>query len=191
MNADELNALYQQSCDMVMPYLRLEGSVQKDPNSEEGKEALRKGMEGLETILRHNPANWPGRWMLGKAQQALNQHENAYQSFLAAHRSVLTKHDVLRELGLECLQTKRFSQAVHYCHVAIEFDPEDATLWPNMAVAKLFNGNVDEAEQWAKKALAKIPDDVPASTVLRVITEIKAGTRGIPTDFDKMCRGEE
>jgi tetratricopeptide (TPR) repeat protein len=171
--------------------LRLEGSQQSDPNSEQGKESLRKGMEGLKVIITNNPSNWPAHWMLGKAYQTLNQHEEAYKSFLAAHRNVLTKHDVLRELGLECLQTKRFSQAVHYCHVAIEFDLEDATLWPNMAVAMLFNNRLDEAEHWAKKALAKIPDDIPATTVLRIVGEIRAGTRGIPTDFDKLCRGEE
>lgn len=170
--------------------MRLEGAVQKDPNSEEGKEALRVGMEGLETVLRYNPSNWPAYWMLGKAQQAQNRHEEAYQSFRLSHRNVLTNHDVLRELGLECLHTKRFSEAVHFCHVAIEFDPDDATLWPNMAVAKLFNSNLEEAEQWAKKAIAKMPDDIPANTVLRLIGEIKAGKRSIPTDFDKLCRGE-
>lgn len=192
MDNTEINALYLESCDVVMPFLRLEGPhQQRDPNSEEGRESLRKGMDGLATVLSHSPSNWAARWMLGKAQQALNQHEEAYQSFLAAHRSVLTKHDVLRELGLECLQTKRFSQAVHFCHVAIEFDLDDTTLWPNMAVAQLFNGRLDEAEHWAKKALAKLPDDIPATTVLRIVGEVRAGTRGIPTDFNKLCRGEE
>lgn len=174
-----------------MPYLRLEGAKQNDPHSDDGKEAMRKGMQGLETVLQHHPENWSARWMLGKAQQAQNKHEEAYQSFRAAHKNVLSNRDVLRELSLECLHTKRFSEAVHYCHVAMEFDPDDSTLLPNMAVAKLFSGNVEDAERWAKKAIAKIPDDVPARAVMQLVNEIRAGKRNIPTDFNKLCKGEE
>jgi Tfp pilus assembly protein PilF len=174
-----------------MPYIRLEGAIQSDPDSDQGKQAIQKGIEGLEAVIRHTPSNWPAHWMLGKVRQAQNEHEEAYQSFLTAHRIVLTKHDVLRELGLECLHTKRFAQAVHYCHVAIEYDLEDTTLWPNMAVAKLFHGKLEEAERWANKALAKIPGDLPATMVLKRLAEIKAGTKNAPDDFDKWCRGEQ
>lgn len=191
MNATELNDLYKTSCDLIMPYLHLEGADQSDVNSEAGRDALKKGIEGLQTILKFSPASWNAGWMLGKAQQALQQHEQAYQSFLKAHRSILTNQNVMRELALECLQTKRFSQAVHYCHVAMEFDPEDFSLWPNMAVAQLFNGNILEAEQWAKKALDKIPGDEPATIVLSLVGDIKAGKRTIPTDFTLLQRGEQ
>jgi tetratricopeptide (TPR) repeat protein len=191
LNANELNALYTTSCDAIMPYLRLEGAEQCDVDSEQGKESLRKGIEGLQTVLRFSPASWNAGWMLGKAQQALQQHEQAYQSFLTAHRNILTNQNVMRELALECLQTKRFTQAVHYCHVAMEFDPEDYSLWPNMAVAQLFNGKLDEAEQWANKALAKIPGDEPATTVLAIVADVRAGKRSIPTDFSLVQRGEQ
>lgn len=175
-----------------MPYIRLEGSggtsTRMTPAIDaelpgDAREALLKGVAGLETVLKFNPENWPARWMLGKAKQALGLHEESYAAFLTAHRNVLTNQNVMRELALECLQTKRFKQAVHYCHVAMEFDPEDYTLWPNMAVAQLFNGNIDEAETWAKKSLSKIPGDEIAITILKIIGEIREGKREIPTDF--------
>ena len=189
MNDSDRNALYLASCDAMMPYLRLEGEgdeVKKDPSSEEGQQVLNASILGLQTVLEHNPQNWAARWMLGKAQQALQLHEAAYESFLKAHRNIRTNEDVMRELALECLQTKRFSQAVHFCHVAIEFEPDDFTLWSNMAMSQLFNKNIDNAETWAKKTLEKIPDDEPASVVLKLIKEIRDGTREIPTDFSDL-----
>ena len=157
----------------------------------EGRRILNASIVGLRTVLANNPNNWSARWMLGKAQQALKQHEQAYESFLEAHRDVLTNENVMRELALECLQTKRYSQAVHYCHVAIEFSPEDYSLWPNMATAHLFNKNLDEAESWAKKSLEKIPDDEPAMAVLKMVKEIRAGKRPIPTDFAALENDED
>jgi len=186
VNADELNALYQESCAIIMPYLRLEGAEQSDPVK--GQAELQKGVDGLQIVLSFNPDNWPARWMLGKAKQAQGLHEESYAAFLTAHRNILTNQNVMRELALECLQTKRFKQAVHYCHVAMEFDPDDYSLWPNMAVAQLFNGSVDEAETWANKSLTKIPNDEPAINVLKIIGEIREGKRGVPTDFSLMER---
>jgi tetratricopeptide (TPR) repeat protein len=185
---DETKAVYQSSCDKLMPYLHLEGKDQIDPRSEEGKTAMIEGIRGLEVVLTSYPKNWPALWMLGKAQQALELHEEAYNSFLASHRLVLTNQDIMRELALECLHTKRFSQAVHYCHVAVEFAPEDYTLWPNMAVADMFNGNIDRAEKWANKALEKIPGDMPSLNVLKIIAEFREGRRSLPTDFAEEVR---
>ena len=183
MNNDELNALYRKSCDMVMPYLKLEGAKQLDANTEEASETLKQGLRGLQTIVCENPNNWSAYWMIGKIYQVRGNHEEAYQSFLKSHRGVLTQQDVMRELGLECLHTKRFSQAVHYCHAAIEFAPDDYSLWPNMATSQLFNQNLVEAEKWAKKSLEKIPDDEPAKNVMKMVEEIKDGKREFPTDF--------
>lgn len=183
MTNNEIKTLYQESCDLIEPYIRLEGQKPGDINTPEGKEALRKGMEGLETVLLHIPDSWGSQWMLGKIHQIKGDHEAAYLSFLNSHRNILDNPSVLRELALECLHTKRFAQAVHFCHVAMQFDPDDYTLYPNMAVAQLFNGNIGEAEQWANKALAKIPNDEPAKNVLKITAEIKAGIRQMPTDF--------
>lgn len=184
MNLDELNNIYKESCNMIMPFIRLEDSEYGDPANAEL--SLYKGIEGLEIVLQANPDNWPARWMLGKAKQALGLHEESYVEFLAAHRSVLTNQNVMRELALECLQTKRFKQAVHYCYVAMEFDPNDYSLWSNMAVAKLFNGDIKDAETWARKTLEKIMIDPPAQNVLKLISEIKEGKRSVPIDFSTM-----
>lgn len=186
MNVEEINAIYQASCDKIIPYIRLEDSNQGDPNSEEGKASLIEGIKGFETVISFSPANWSAHWMIGKAQQALQQHESAYNAFLKAYRNSLTDENVMRELAIECLQTKRFQQAVHYCYVAMEFALEDYTLWPNMAVAQMFNGNLEESESWAKKSLVRLPGDVVATNVLRIIAEIRDGKRPQPNDFSAL-----
>lgn len=183
MNSNEINELYLKSCDIIIPYIRLEGHRSEQVDFSNKEEILNKGLEGLETVLKFSPSNWSARWMIGKIKQALGLHEEAYSEFLVAHRGVLTNENVMRELALECLYTKRFKQAVHYCYVAIEFAPDDCSLFANMAVSQLFNGNLIEAESWAKKSLEKIPNDPPSNNILKIIEDVKKGNRLIPDDF--------
>jgi len=186
MNVDAINELYKKSCDLIVPYIRLEGNpkdaVKNDPAT--AWQALREGIKGLEEVVAFNNQNWAALWMIGKAYQALDENEKSYESFLAAHRVALTEGNILRELALQCLKTKRYDNAAYYCAGAQEFDPNDYTLWANMAVAKMFLNKLDEATDWANRCLAKLPEDGPSLTVLRLIKEIKEGTRQLPEDFD-------
>jgi tetratricopeptide (TPR) repeat protein len=184
VNSDELNAIYKNSCDIIIPYIRLDG-VKEVIDPEKAEESLKKGIDGLQKVLEINPDNWSARWMLGKAMQALGFHERAYEEFLTAHKKVSDQH-IMRELALECLETNRFTQAVYYCHIAMEFDPNDYTLWSNMALAQLFKGDVDNAEKWANKSLEKIPGDLPALNILKIIADIKSGKRKIPSNFSAL-----
>lgn len=183
----DANDLYRQSCDLVLPYIRLEGpSDRPAPDLSLATENLRKGIEGFKQVIAENPESWVAYWMLGKAHQALEEDEEAYQAFLAAHKIKVVEENVMRELALECLRTKRFDMAAYYCQGAQEFDPEDYTLWANMAVAKLFQHKLDAAEQWANRCLQKLPNDEPSMQVLRIVKEIRAGTRAMPTDFNEL-----
>lgn len=183
---EDFNSLYKQSCDLVMPYIHLEG-VEEEPFDEKvAEENLRKGIDGFSKVLGQHPDNWTAHWMLGKAHQALGEHAEAYQAFLDAHDVNLGDENILRELALECLQLQRFDLAVYYCQVAQEFDPIDPTLIANMAVAKLFQNKLEEAENWANKCLAKIPNDYPSSRVLHIIQEVKSGIRSVPTHLSEL-----
>ena len=184
MNTNELKALYTKSCNLISPYVHLEGEVlQRNPDSEDGKRDLKEGIDGLKFVIEESETNWAAQWFLGKAYQCMSDHENSYQSFLMAYRHNLTHQDILRELALECLLTDRFNEAAYYCNVAIEFDPDDHTLWSNMSVAQLFNKKLEKAESWANKTLAKIPEDKPALEVLKYVNGVKLGTMTIPEKF--------
>lgn len=186
MTDDELNDLYVKNFNLVLPYLNLEGHTNKlDDTSEEGQNILKQGLDGFNLLLQHVPTNWSVLWLLGKIHQSLREHEKSYESFLNAHRNVLTEQNIMRELALECLYTKRFSQAVYYCDAAMKFDFEDLTLWSNMAICQLMNANIDEAEKWAKKTLNKNKDEL-ASKVLLFVEEIRLNKRSIPDDFKKL-----
>lgn len=166
-----------------MQFIHLEGnSNQSDLNLPENRALLQTAMDGLNSIIEANPDNWAAKWMLGKSLQALSLHEEAYVLFLKAHRSNLTNQTILRELAFECLCTKRYSQAVYYCNSAIEFDIDDYSLWPNMAVALLFDGKLKEARKWIDKSVGKIPD-TSTMRVAEWISEIEVGKCEIPTDF--------
>ena len=184
MNTNELKDLYTKSCNLISPYIYLEGEIPiKNAESQEGQTALNEGIEGFKLVLEEAEENWAAWWFLGKAYQCTNNHEDAYDSFLKAYRNNLEHQDIIRELALECLMTSRFTSAAYYCNVAIEFDPSDCTLWSNMSVAHLFNNKIDKAEYWAKKTLEKIPDDKPAATVLKFTEGINNGTMVLPDKF--------
>lgn len=183
MDINDINDVYRQSCDAVLPYIRLEG-VDAKPIDSIAEEVMQKGIEGFKSVTRFNPNNWAAYWMMGKTHQALNENEEAYQAFLLAHNIHLGEQNVLRELALQCLKTKRFDLAAFYSQGAQEFDPEDYTLWANMAVAKLFQQKLDDAETWANKALSRLPGDEPSLRVLQFVKEIRDGLREFPQDFD-------
>lgn len=196
MNADELEILFKISCNLILPYLQLEDGEKGDPELSELY--LKKGVEGLILVLKEYPSNWKVRWMLGKAKQAQGLHEEAYSQFLIAHANFkktifdgpteipVPTIDVMRELSLECLRTNRIKDAIYYCQMAIEFDPDDNTLWSNMAISHLLNSNLTECEKWAKKSLKALPNDVPTLNILKILEEIKSGKRDMPTDFSAL-----
>ena len=196
MNADELDTLFKISCNLLLPYLQIEGGDKGDPGLSEL--SLKKGIEGLNLVLKAYPSNWNVRWMLGKAKQAQGLHEEAYSEFYIAHmdfkRSIfdgptelpVPTIDVMRELSLECLRTNRIKEAVYYCQMAIEFDPEDNSLWSNMAIAHLLNGNLKVAETWAAKSSKASPTDVPTANIMKIIEDVKSGKREMPTNFSAL-----
>jgi len=186
---ENTNDVYRQCCDLVLPYLQLEdGPEKKLADQSLAVQNLRKGIEGFREIIKDNPQSWVSFWMMGKAHQALGEDEESYQAFLAAHKIKYVEANVMRELALECLRTKRYDLAVYYCQSAQEFDPDDHTLLANMAVARLFQNKLEEAENWANKCLKKLPNDEPSLNVLKLVKEIRSGTRTLPIDFNSLER---
>ena len=181
MNQLDLQTLFRKSCDLIFPFILLEDSKQEILTSE-GKKALKEGIENFNKILLFDRKNWRAYWFLGKAQQALSLHEEAFNSFLNSHRIALDQEDALRELTLECLYTSRFKEAVYYCNTAIEFSPEDVSLWENMSVVHLFNCNLSEAEKWANKTL----NSQISQNVLKIIQEVKDGKKILPISIAEL-----
>lgn len=193
MTNKEIQTLYKKSFDAAMPYIKLDGESAKNPF--EALDVLKESIQGLSTITEYNPSNWSSLWMIGKIHQAIKEHEKSYESLFKAYRAIMrvgegcepTLHaDIMRELGVECLYTGRFKDAVYYCNLAVEYDMKDYTLWSNVAIAKVFVGDLDAAENWANRALEKMPEDKPAQSTLRIIKEIREGTRSIPTNFEQL-----
>lgn len=187
MTNQELTSLYETSCKKIMPHLILEGVPVKDQAKNPNSDSLKEGISGLEKVLQYQPENWAALWMLGKAQQAIGDNENSYQSFLKSHKIVNSIGevgiDILRELTLQCLLTDRFEESIYYNNMAIKFEPNDYTLWANLAVCELLSGRLEESMNWVKKTLEKLPNDEPATNIKNILEEIRLGKRKIPKKF--------
>lgn len=197
MNPLEMNQIYQESVGYILPNILLQGKEEEKPPD---KEALKKGIKGLESLNseyeKSGKSSWACLWFIGKAYQALGQHQEAYQNFLLAHKQfdhtdsldpdINQGHaDIMRELALSCLHIKEFKNAVYYCNLAMQFALDDYSLWANYAVSLLLNGDIDSAEDWAKRTLEKW-DDESTKTLLKMIQEIKKGKRKLPNDVSEL-----
>lgn len=179
----DVSEQFSELSNKLIPYFDLDESEILDSSTEEVQNKIREIIASLKEILPEISSNWAAEWMLGKAYQTLKEHETSYEYFLSSHKKILTDTSVLRELALECIYTKRYANSVYYCQSAIEFSPDDHSLWPNMALAKLFDGKLDDAEKWINKSLDRIPEDVPTQNIARLIQEVKEKKREIPTDL--------
>lgn len=178
-----IDDIYLQSYEAVLPYIRFEGMESRSIDLL-AKEIMQKGIDGFKLVVQSNCNNWAAYFMMGKTYQALDENEEAYQAFLVAHNINLEEQNIMRELAFQCLKTKRFDLAAYYSQAAYEFDPEDCTLWANIAVAKLFQRKLEDTEKWAKKTLSHLPDDKPSLRILQFVKEIKDGSREFPNNFD-------
>ena len=189
---NDQDSIYKKSCDLVLPYIRIDGKSEYEDkyDPDKAESCLNEAIKGFEEVINLDPENWSAFWFLGKSYQALKQDQKSYECFKTAHSLNLTHQDVMRELALQCLRTKRYDSAVYYCQAALEFSPKDFTLISNLAVSKMFQGQLEQATEIAEKCLSLLPNDEPSLEVLRIIKDIKDGKRNIPNDFDELERGE-
>jgi tetratricopeptide (TPR) repeat protein len=156
-----------------------------DPHAET---ELNEGIRNLDVALEIAPESWPAWWLRGKAEQALKDHEAAYESFERSYRLHAANPDVGRELVAECLETGRSGEAVAVAEAISRENPQDEGLLANLALAQLLNGHLDEALRVADAALRLDPDDAITKTVRRRIEDVRAGRRPQPTKLGDLQR---
>jgi len=176
MNHDEA---YKRGVDLIGPYMLLAGRKASTPERRDLD--LREGIGFIDRALRIAPNNWAAWWVRGKAQQALGDHEAAYDSFRHAHEINVGQTDVGRELVAECLETGRAAKAVQIAETLSRREPANAGLLANLAVAYLIDGRLDDANRAADAALALDGNDAITASVRRRIEEVRAGRRPQPT----------
>lgn len=163
---------------LIEPYVILLG---KSPRSDKNKETrLLEGIRYLDAVTQINPDNFGAFWFKGKAYQALNQHEQAYQAFEKSFELNKQNPDVARELMLECLDLGKGQRAVEVALHALSQDKKDTGLIANLALAYLFNADLDLASKAIGKAIAAAPSDQINQNVKKIINEVISGKRPQP-----------
>src|SRR6185312_10454776 len=96
--------------DLIEPHMKVADRATHDDGRAQSD--LREGLAYMDIVVGLRPDNFAAWWVRGKAQQALNDHESAYDSFRRSYAINDQNPDVGRELVSECLQTGRTGDAV-------------------------------------------------------------------------------
>jgi tetratricopeptide (TPR) repeat protein len=165
---------YRRAVDLIEPHMRLTGRTAGDRGRRDAD--LREGIGYLDAALRLAPDNWTAWWVRGKAQQALEHHEAAYESLRRAYGINGGHVEVGREFVAECLETGRAAEGVRVAEALSIREPRNGGLLANLAVAYLINGRLDDANRAADAALRLDGADATTVSVKRRIEDVRAGT---------------
>lgn len=174
-------ARYVQGTSAVSPYIELARS--ESEHSQERVISLHLGIELLEAFLRDEPNNWSAHWFIGKAHQALGNHDASIDAFEAAYRIHPDNPDVGRELAIEALELGRFERAVVVAKAAMARSPHDPGLGANLALALLLSGDVLSAAAEIEAAHAADLEDVITRRLRAMILDVRDGRRSRPTNI--------
>ena len=144
---------------------------------------LKKALEHLGQALQIHPQNWSAMWTMGKVYQRLRLQDQALRCFHQAHQIKPDQADVAREAGIAAIETGQGKLAVSFLTAAITARPDDPGLVANLALAHLVNRDIDRAKSCAAQAVERNRHDEASRSVLRIICEVEAGTRPIPSSF--------
>lgn len=177
------DAAFREGTGLISKYSKLLDRQAADTTTATARFELQRGIALLTTVTDATPEHWPAWWFIGKAQQALGDHAQAYAAFRRAYAINPEHRDVGRELAMEALCTRRGAEAVTITQQLAQAHPDDAGLLANAALMLLADGKTRAAEAAITRALAMSPSD-PITVALR--NEIaRVGIGGKPRDY---CR---
>jgi len=176
--AEKHNALLKRGIDLIDPHIIIQDRKSGPGGSAETD--LKEGIRYIDRAIEVFSKNWAAHWYRGKAYQALGDHRRAYESFHAAYQLNWTQVDVVRELGLECLDVGMFREAVAVAKANVQLAPKDAGVRANLALALLLDGQLDAAKAAVNEALRLDPEDRITQSLRDRIEDVRRGIRPPP-----------
>jgi hypothetical protein len=134
----------------------------------------------LEEVSTINPKSFSAHWFMGQALRLLDEQEEAYRAFKAAHALGAANVDVCREFVIQCLWTGRGTEAVAASEDILRRFPVDAGLIANHALAQLVAGEMIGAKNTVARALEMSPEDLVTRRLAAMIDDVAAGRRERP-----------
>jgi len=167
LRSRSLDPRYLAAVELIWPFLHLGNRPSRQ--TFDGNEALRSGIGTLKAVYNENSSangKWAILWLMGKAYEALDEHENSYLAFQAASKLNSSNIEILRELAASCLKTGKNQEAILVARAAVKLASDNASLVANLAVALLVNNQLNDALRVAQEALALSPSDPRIKTLL-------------------------
>jgi tetratricopeptide (TPR) repeat protein len=183
---DKHNDLFEQGSDLIRPYMQLVGSEYSPADSEQAREELERGISLLRQSIAIHPENWSAYWIIGKAYQALNDVQQAYQAFLQAFELCKTNPDVAREYMFEALKLGKAENGIKAAQHAVSLKQDNAGLVANLALAYFIGGQLDDALKAVEHSLAISPEDQITKNLKDYIEAVKEGRMPQPKTLLEM-----
>jgi Tfp pilus assembly protein PilF len=170
---------YQRAVALIEPHMKLHGRTATGGSKRQAD--LLNGIDHLKETLAQAPQNWRAWWVRGKAEQALGDHESAYESFRSARECNTVHVDVARELVAECLELGRTKEAVQVAEWLQTVAPTNAGIVANLALAYLIDAQLELAARTVVVALGFDPSDKISAAIKARIEDVRTGRRPQPT----------
>jgi len=173
---------YQKGFACIDPYVQLHSRPVKRPN----KDKIKEGIKYLNAVTKINPNNWAAFWLKGKAYQALEKSQSAYNEFKKAFNIEKENADVARELMIEALNLGKGEEGVEIGKHALSLKPNNPGLMGNLGLAYLIKGEIDNAEDITRQAISLEPQDEINKQILDIIREVKSGKKAQPRKYSDL-----
>ena len=173
--AEDADQAFQQATKLIEPYLVLTDRSSADARTEQGRVELARAITMLTRITEANPGHWPSYWFIGKANQALRDHSEAFLAFKRSLNLAPSNPSVAKEFVIEAICTGATSEAVAAAGQVADSNPSNAGLLSNLGLALLADGKVPQAREVTERALAMAPSDRITRSLLEEIIQVQAG----------------
>lgn len=178
---DPHNFLYQSALEVLEPII-LEDIRRGFPSAETASQeqtivSVTRGCELLERVIQINPGNWNALWIMGMAQKAVLQWDQAYISFKRAFALEKNNPDVAREFCGACIESGHGPEAVEPARHAVSLCPNDAGLIANLGMALLASGDMESGAIEVNRSLQMNPSDPVTQRLQSAIQQYRVNGR--------------
>jgi tetratricopeptide (TPR) repeat protein len=149
------------------------------------------GIEILEEIVSEDDRFWESYLFLGLAYRQLAQNDEAIKYFTKV-LSINPEHaQTHNELAVFFMEEGNYPKALAHAEKACELQPDSAGFLCNFGMAKLYNGEMEEAEKTFMKAKFMDPANEVVKNCLHLLGEVKktVDNEGLFSKIRKIFKG--
>ncbi len=130
------------------------------------------------------PRSWSSTWGLGKAYQALGDHDAALKWFEKTYLLKPDLVDVSLEASTEAMRIGNALKALQYAELALGLDRRNPDFHANHALALLLNKKTSAALEIAQNAVKLAPNNQRIQKVNSYLNKIINENPSIPSQID-------